>query len=93
MPNDRMGDMMDGMMAWGWLGALVGLLILLLIIAVLAAGFIYLVRALRQPHAGGGDAPDPPGRSRPAREILDERYARGEIDQDDYEQRRRLLGN
>lgn len=21
MPHDRMGDMMDGMMGWGWLGA------------------------------------------------------------------------
>ncbi len=87
-----MGNMMNGMMGWGWIGAILGLLILLLIIAVLAAGLTYLLRALRQPQAGGSDAPDTPSRSQPARQILDERYARGEMDQDDYEQRRRLLG-
>ena len=88
-----MGNMMNGMMGWGWIGAILGLLILLLIIAVLAAGLTYLLRALRQPQAGGSDAADTPNRSQPARQILDERYARGEMDQDDYEQRRRLLGS
>jgi len=48
-----MGNMMNGMMGWGWIGAILGLLILLLIIAVLAAGLTYLLRALRKPQAGG----------------------------------------
>lgn len=88
MPHDRMGDMMDGMMGWGWLGAILGLLIFLLIVAVLATGLVYLLRALRRPESGGAATADSKDR---ARQILDERYARGEIDHDDYEQRRRVL--
>lgn len=46
---------------------------------------VLVVRALmRRPGDGGG--------SRSAREILDERYARGEIDQVEYEQKKRSLG-
>ncbi len=86
---DRMHDMMNGMMGWWWVGALLGLLILLLIVAVLAVGLAYLLRALRRPHPAVG-SPDTPDRR--SLQILDERYARGEIDQNDYEQRRRVLG-
>ena len=82
--------MMHGMMAWGWLGAIFGLLILLLTAAVLTAGLIYLLRALRRPQPDRVDLPGESGGR--ALRILDERYARGEIDQDDYEQRRRVLG-
>ena len=83
--------MMHGMMGWGWLGAIVGLLILLLIAAVLTAGLIYLLRALRRPQPEHVDRPHESGKT--ALQILDERYARGEIDHDYYEQRRRVLGN
>ena len=38
---------------------------------------------------GGRSAP--PGSSPTARQILDERYARGEIDEDEYQRRRALL--
>ena len=82
--------MMDGMMGWGWLGAILGLLILLLIVAVLVAGLVYLFRALRQPRAGGtGTA----GNDQRPLQILNERYARGEIDDNEYQQRRRVLGS
>jgi putative membrane protein len=37
---------------------------------------------------GGRSAP--PGSSPTARQILDERYARGEIDEDEYQRRRAL---
>jgi putative membrane protein len=91
---EPMHEMMNGMMGWGWgwLGAVLVLLILLLVVAGLTAGLVHLLRALRRPHAGGTDAPDIPGRSQSALQILDERYARGEIDHDDFEQRRRVLG-
>lgn len=92
MPHDRMDDMMDGMMGWGWLGAILGLLILLLIVGVLAVSLVHLIRALRGPRLGGPDIRDTSGPDGRALQILDERYARGEIDQDDYEQRRRILG-
>lgn len=96
MAYEEMSDMMHGMMGWGWLGAIFGLVILLLIAAVLTAGLVYLLRALRHPQPGHPqpgrfNLPDESGGS--ARRILDERYARGEIDQDDYEQRRHVLGN
>jgi putative membrane protein len=84
MPPDRMGDMMG----WGWVGAILGLLILLLIVAVLVAGLVYLFRALRTPTGGENRAT---GSDR-SLQILDERYARGEIDDDEYQQRRRALG-
>lgn len=83
--------MMNGMMGWGWVGAILGLLVLLLIVAVLVAGLAYLLRALRRSHPGDTGSPDTSDQR--AAQILDERYARGEIDQDDYEQRRRVLGS
>lgn len=83
--------MMDGMMGWGWLAALLGLLILLLIAAVLTVGLVHLLRALRRPHTGDAITPDTSDHR--SLQILDERYARGEIDHDDYEQRRRVLGS
>ncbi len=86
---ERMHDMMNGMMGWGWVGMILGLLILLLIIALLAVGLAYLLRGLRRPHPGGADSPDTSDQR--ALQILEERYARGEIDHDDYEQRRRVL--
>ena len=47
---------------------------------------VFAVRAMRNPSAG----PTHSIRDDPER-ILDERFARGEIDADDYQQRRELL--
>jgi len=38
-----------------------------------------------------GDRSAPPGNASTARQILDERYARGEIDEDEYQRRRSAL--
>ena len=69
-----------------WLLLVLGL-VLLVVVAVRAVG------------GGGtrptGDRPDagaPPGRSR-AREVLDERYARGEITTEEYRERLAALGD
>lgn len=75
-----MGQMMGGwaMMVFLWL----------LIIAVLVVGVVWLVRALSERSSrgeGGG------GSDSSALRILEERYARGEIDQDEFEERRRTL--
>ncbi|MBO1269680.1 SHOCT domain-containing protein [Arthrobacter sp. PO-11] len=58
----------------------------ILLIAVLAALVWGIVRLAR----GGGRSPDNPPSS--ARIILDERYARGEIGEDEYRTRRETLG-
>ena len=56
-------------------------------LAVLVSLVVLLVRWLGGGSLTTGTAP------RTAREILDERYARGEIDHDEYEKRRKALGN
>jgi putative membrane protein len=79
--------MMDGWMfgmGWGWL---------ILIVLVVIALVVLLVPRGGSPgsQAGGGTAPPQanPGR---AQEILKERYARGEISKEEYEEMRRDLG-
>ena len=58
--------------------------------ALLLAGLAALVWAIVRLARGGGRAPlDRPGS---ARSILDERYARGEIDDEEYRRRRESLG-
>lgn len=58
---------------WLWM-----LLIWLLVLAVIALVVFLVVRAVQHPGAGG---------TRSVRDILNERYARGEIDHDEYEER------
>lgn len=68
---------------WGgaWFGPFFMLVPLIIIVGaiVLAVGY----------GARRSEPPPPPLRS--PRDILDERFARGEIDQEEYEQRRRTL--
>ncbi|MFO7902680.1 MAG: SHOCT domain-containing protein [Pirellulaceae bacterium] len=59
--------------------------ILILVLVVVAAGFMF--RGF-----GGGTRPDPSiSRDRSALEILETRYARGEIEHDEFERRKRDL--
>jgi len=67
---------------WGWGGMWLGPLFMIGLLALLIAGLVGLVRWIG---GGGGDGG---GRVRSAREILDERYARGEIDREEYLRRR-----
>lgn len=74
---------------WWWVGVAVLILFLLWWLFVWWPGW----RRPRRP--GGGYGPDqetPEGRDR-ARQILDERYARGEITREQYEEMRRDLDN
>jgi putative membrane protein len=74
-----------GWNAMGWGGWVMMILILLTVWAVVAVAGIALFRGLR----GGGVAnASPPG---DAGRILDERFARGEIDSDEYTARREAL--
>ncbi|WP_206680299.1 SHOCT domain-containing protein [Flaviflexus huanghaiensis] len=74
-PNWHMG----GGTAWGW----VFLVILIIGIVVLAT---ILIRQLTT-----RDSRPEQGSAIRARELLDERYARGEIDSSEYDERRRRL--
>lgn len=69
------GGMMGGMM-------LPMLLVMLLVGALIVAGIVFLIRHL----SSGGT-----GTNSTALKILQERYARGELDHEDYQERRRLL--
>jgi putative membrane protein len=61
----------------------------LLFVALLLGGIWLIGRAVKggPPAAGGGIGPSSPG----ALQVLEERFARGEIDRDEFEERRRVL--
>jgi putative membrane protein len=73
---------------WGWGAWLLMGLMMLVFWGIVAALVIYVVRSVsHRPEAstGGGASADQ------AMCILDERFARGEIDVDEYSQRRDVL--
>ena len=87
MWDDR-GDgygMHDGAGAGFWVMLVV---MLVLLIAVLA--FLYLL-ATRSGAVGGRDRDAGEKASESAQRLLDERFARGEIDEDEYRRRRAVL--
>jgi putative membrane protein len=79
------------MMGWGggWFGMIFGPLFMILFLAVLVAVVAILVRWLGGP--GYGTIP-PQQLPRTPLDILKERFARGEIDKAEFEDRRRVLG-
>lgn len=81
--------MMDGGMGGGWVMMVLGFLFFILVVGAVVAGVIYLIRGFSKPtdSASAGQS----GASGSARKMLDERYARGDIDEAEYEERRRNL--
>lgn len=80
------------MMSWsgGWPAMVFGPLFMILLLAALVAITVLLVRWLGGPWRGRGPHESHPGRT--PLDILKERYARGEIDKEEFEERRRILG-
>ena len=92
---------------WGWGGGpgwypfmIVGPIFVLLAIIGLMAIFVWLVRWATRGHpfyghgfrhAPGGCPWCGPGRGRAALDVLEERFARGEIDKAEFEEKRKLL--
>jgi len=72
----------DGMMGGGIWTWLLGPALFLLLVAAIVAGSILLLRRMRGEHSS----------RETALEILQQRFARGEIDRDEFEERRRALG-
>ena len=80
------------MMRYGYgMGSGLGWIGMLLFIALLVVGIVYLVRELDGGRGRGGVSlkrrPDDDGALR----VLRERYARGEIDREEFEERKRGL--
>jgi len=65
----------------GWAGGIGMLVLMALVLAALVVLVVVLARR----------GPQPPAQGDTARRILDERFARGEIDQEEYERRRDAL--
>ncbi|MHC5179449.1 MAG: SHOCT domain-containing protein [Planctomycetota bacterium] len=73
---------------WGggwWM--FLGPLMFIVFIAAMVAAVVVIVRWLSGSH--GAAPPSPPGKT--PLDILKERYARGEIDKEEFEERRRVL--
>ncbi len=82
------------MMGWGggWFAMILGPLLMAITLAALIAVAILLARWITGPgHSAGPPHPTPPART--PLDILKERYARGEIDKEEFEERRRVLGD
>jgi putative membrane protein len=81
------------MMDWtGWAyGMFFGPLFMILVLAAVIVVAVVIIRGLGGPQLWSPPPhPMPPGRT--ALDILKERYARGEIDKQEFEERRRVLG-
>jgi putative membrane protein len=73
---------------WAWGHMIFGSLTMVLLWGGIILVIVLLVRWLG---AGWGSQPMPPPSSKTALDILKERFARGEIDKDEFEERKRLL--
>ncbi|MFE1310509.1 SHOCT domain-containing protein [Streptomyces sp. NPDC058755] len=78
------------MNGWGWFGASLGML---LFWGLIITAFVLLFRALSRPAPGGSHEATPWTPSAPpsAEQLLSERFARGEIDEEEYQRRLRVL--
>ena len=76
--------------SWGWDGMIFGPLGMIIIIAAAIAALLFFLRWLGA--SPQGSVPMTSGSaSSKALDILNERYARGEIDKDEFEDRRKAL--
>ena len=81
------------MMGWGgeWFGMIFGPLFMILALALVIAVAVLLVRWLGGPWQATTSHQMPPGRT--PLDILKERFARGEIGKEEFEERCRVLGD
>ena len=71
-------------MMYGWTGGWAGMIWMVLFWAAILAVLYFIVRSVGSSQARAD-------RARGAMEILDERFARGEISEEEYTERRRVL--
>ncbi len=82
-------DMMWGGTHWGGFGMFLGPLFIILTVAAIVVGVVYI---LRQSAGAGSATAGQAGQDR-ALAILKERYAKGEIDSEEFAERRKLLAD
>ena len=70
------------MMGFGVLMMFVGFLVVVALVAIVVWAVVYFTRSSRSGNPSAGDA----------RQVLDQRYARGEIGEEEYKRIRRELG-
>ncbi len=87
-PPYRMGPYMMDWNGWGY-GMFLGPLFMILVVVAIVAAIVFVLRPLSGAPSRGQPA-SPPSANR-ALDILKERYARGEIDKNEFEERRRSL--
>ncbi len=80
------------MMWGGGYGMIFGPIVMILVLVAIIAAVVLIVRWLGGPwqHPATPHYASP---ARPSLDILKERFARGEIDKEEYEERRRVLGD
>jgi putative membrane protein len=74
------------MMGWGGWMAPFGMIIWLLILGLIVAGIVWLFRTLTR------QSSENVGRRSSALDVLEDRYARGEINRDEYLEKRHDIG-
>lgn len=79
------------MWGWGWGQMIFGSIMMVAFWGGIILLVVLLVRWLAAPGRGAAPQPGPAGKS--ALDILKERFARGEIDTAEFEERRRALGD
>jgi putative membrane protein len=92
-PAWRHGPGMMGDGAWAWMmffGPLMMILFVAAVVVLVAFALRWLTGHGLHGSYGAGHAPAPP--SKAPLDILKERFARGEIDKAEFEERRRVLG-
>ncbi len=82
-------DMMWGSNQWGGFGMVLGPIFMILIVVGIVAGAIYLSRHFG---AAGADGSSHAAHDR-ALALLKERYAKGEIDSEEFAERKKLLAD
>jgi putative membrane protein len=90
-PERYYGPHMWGDWGAGW-WMFIGPVWLILFLAVLIGVAVLIVRWLASAGGGSGASGGGPAASNKPLEILRERFARGEIDKDEFEERKRALG-
>ncbi len=80
--------MMNNWNGFGWWGMGLGFIFMLLFWVLVILGIAALIRWLMTP-----SSPSRSSHNRTPLEIVQERYARGEINREEYEQKKRDLGS